>query len=87
MQTMSGHIHHIEESWLSEGNCHNRIMQLSDALNDFLGSKPEMKHMLTSYEKAFVDYLVDIVEKLNMLNEQPYRYNKALFNAKTSFHL
>ncbi|GFX74790.1 SCAN domaincontaining protein 3like [Trichonephila clavipes] len=57
-------------------------MELLDTLSDFLNNKPEMKHLLTIDGKAFVSYLADIFEKLNILNKQLQGTNKTLVDAK-----
>ncbi|GFT94395.1 protein ZBED8 [Trichonephila clavipes] len=49
---------------------------------DFLNDKPEMKHLLTIDGKAYVSYLADIFEKLNILNKQLQGTNKTLVDAK-----
>ncbi|GFW93852.1 SCAN domain-containing protein 3 [Trichonephila clavipes] len=72
---------HTEVRWLSEGNCLKRFMELFDTLSDFLNDKPEMKHLLTIDGKAFVSYLADIFEKLNLLNKQLQGTNKTLVDA------
>ena len=58
---------HTEIRWLSKGNCLNRFMELFDVLSDFLSDKPEMKYLVSVDGKAFVSYLSDIFEKLNIL--------------------
>ncbi|XP_026475540.1 protein ZBED8-like [Ctenocephalides felis] len=73
---------HTEVRWLSKGNCLNRFMQLFDVLSEFLNDKPEMKILLTIDGKAFVSYLTDIFEKLNILNKQLQGPNKTLVDAK-----
>ncbi|XP_038669014.1 SCAN domain-containing protein 3-like [Scyliorhinus canicula] len=73
---------HTEVRWLSKGNCLKRFMELFDELSDFLSDKPEMKHLLTVDGKAFVSYLADIFEKLNVLNKQLQGTNKTLVDAK-----
>ncbi|XP_026475534.1 protein ZBED8-like [Ctenocephalides felis] len=73
---------HTEVRWLSKGNCLNRFMQLFDVLSEFLNDKPEMKILLTIDGKAFVGYLTDIFEKLNILNKQLQGPNKTLVDAK-----
>ncbi|CAH2108909.1 unnamed protein product [Euphydryas editha] len=73
---------HTEVRWLSKGNCLKRFMQLFDTLGDFLSEKPEMKYLLTINGKAFVSYLADIFEKLNILNKQLQGPNKTLVDAK-----
>ncbi|XP_038630630.1 SCAN domain-containing protein 3-like, partial [Scyliorhinus canicula] len=73
---------HTEVRWLSKGNCLKRFMELFDELSDFLSEKPEMKHLLTVDGKAFVNYLADIFEKLNVLNKQLQGTNKTLVDAK-----
>lgn len=50
----------------------------------FLSDNPEMKHLLTIGDKAFVSYLTDIFEKLNMLNKQLQGTNKTLVDAKAN---
>ncbi|GFX56471.1 uncharacterized protein TNCV_74171 [Trichonephila clavipes] len=57
-------------------------MELFNTLSDFLNDKPEMKHLLTIDGKAFVSYLADIFEKLNILNKQLQGTNKTLVDAK-----
>ncbi|XP_029635067.1 SCAN domain-containing protein 3-like [Octopus sinensis] len=74
---------HAEVRWLSKGNCLKRFMELFDVISDFLSDKPEMKHLLTVDGKAFVSYLTDIFEKLNMLNKKLQVSNKTLIDAKT----
>ncbi|GFW01640.1 uncharacterized protein TNCV_4085551 [Trichonephila clavipes] len=73
---------HTEVRWLSKENCLKRFMKLFDTLSDFLNDKPEMKHRLTIDGKAFVSYLADIFEKLNILNKQLQGTNKTLVDAK-----
>ncbi|GFT39870.1 SCAN domain-containing protein 3 [Trichonephila clavipes] len=73
---------HTEVRWPSKGNCLKRFMELFDTLSDFLNDKPEMKHLLTIDGKAFVSYLADIFEKLNILNKQLQRTNKTLVGVK-----
>ncbi|GFX20645.1 protein FAM200A [Trichonephila clavipes] len=73
---------HTEVRWLSKGNCLKRFMELFDILSDFLNDKPEMKHLLTIDGKAFVSYLTDIFEKLNILSKQLQGTNKTLVDAK-----
>ena len=43
-----------------------------------LSDKPEMKHLLTADSEAFVSYLADIFEKLNMLNNHLQATSKTL---------
>ena len=74
---------HTEVRWLSKGNCLKRFMDLYNVLSDFLSDKPEMKHLQTVDGKAFVSYLTDIFEKLNLLNKQLQGSNKTLLDAKT----
>lgn len=74
---------HTEVRWLSKGNCLKRFMELFDVLGEFLRDKPEMKNLLTTDGKAFVSYLADIFEKLNVLNKQLQGTNKTLVDAKT----
>jgi hypothetical protein len=45
-------------------------MGLFDILSKFLNDKPEIKLLQTADSQAFVSYLTDIFEKLNMLNKQ-----------------
>ncbi|XP_071042039.1 SCAN domain-containing protein 3-like [Parasteatoda tepidariorum] len=73
---------HTEVRWLSKGNCLKRFMELFDTLSDFLSDKPEMKCLLTVDGKAFVSYLANIFEKLNILNKQLQGTNKTLVDAK-----
>ncbi|GFW51603.1 SCAN domain-containing protein 3 [Trichonephila clavipes] len=73
---------HTEVRWLSKGNCLKRFMELFYTLSDFLNDKPEMKHLLTTDGKAFVSYLADIFEKLNILNKQLQGTNKTFVDAK-----
>ncbi|GFT99452.1 SCAN domain-containing protein 3 [Trichonephila clavipes] len=73
---------HSEVRWLSKGNCLKRFMELFDTLSDFFNDKPEMKHLLTIDGKAFVSYLADIFEKLNVLNKQLQGTNKTFVDAK-----
>ena len=74
---------HTEVRWLSNDNCLKRFMDLYNVLSDFLSDKPEMKHLQTVDGKAFVSYLTDIFEKLNLLNKQLQGSNKTLLDAKT----
>jgi hypothetical protein len=48
----------------------------------FLNDKPEMKLLQTADGQAFVSYLTDIFEKLNMLNKQLQGANKTLVDSK-----
>ncbi|XP_017888660.1 protein ZBED8-like [Ceratina calcarata] len=73
---------HTEVRWLSRGNCLRRFMELIDNLSDFLGDKPEMKFLLTTDSKAYVSYLADIFDKLNILNKQLQGTNETLVDAK-----
>ncbi|CAH1099092.1 unnamed protein product [Psylliodes chrysocephalus] len=73
---------HTEVRWLSKGNCLKRFMELFDALRDFLSEKPEMQYLSTVDGKAYVSYLADIFEKLNILNSQLQGKNKTLVDAK-----
>ncbi|GFT35103.1 uncharacterized protein TNCV_2585781 [Trichonephila clavipes] len=57
-------------------------MELFDTLSDFLNDKPEMKLLLTIDGKAFVSYLADIFETLNILNKQLQGTNKTLVDGK-----
>ena len=52
-------------------------MKLFDELSDFLSDKPK-----TIDGKAFLSYLTDIFEKLNVLSKQLQRTNKTFVNAK-----
>ena len=45
--------------------------------------KPEMKHLRTPHGKAFVNYLTDNFEKLNLLKKPLQGSNKTLVDAKT----
>lgn len=58
-------------------------MDLYNVLSDVLSDKPEMNHLQTVDGKAFVSYLTDIFEKLNLLNKQLQGSNKTLLDAKT----
>ncbi|GFV82457.1 SCAN domain-containing protein 3 [Trichonephila clavipes] len=78
---------HTEVRWLSKGNCLKRFMELFDTLSDFLNDKPEMKHLLTIDGKAFVSYLADILEKLNILNKQLQGTNKTLISMQKRRYL
>ncbi|XP_071745448.1 protein FAM200C-like [Lepeophtheirus salmonis] len=62
--------------WLSKGNCLKRFMVLYDILRVFLNNKPVDG-------KAFVSYLTDIFEKLNMLNKQLQGSSETHVDAKT----
>ncbi|GFV62386.1 protein ZBED8 [Trichonephila clavipes] len=73
---------HTEVRWLSKENCLKRFMELFDTLSDFFNDKPKMKHLLTIDGKAFVNYLADIFEKLNILNKQLQGTNNTV-DAKT----
>jgi len=73
---------HTEVRWLSKGNCLKRFMELFDTLGCFLNDKPEMKFLMTIDGKAYVSYLADIFEKLNVLNKQLQGPNKTLVDAK-----
>lgn len=75
---------HTEVRWLSKGNCLKRFVELFDVLSEFSRDKPEMKQLLTIDDKAFVSYLADIFEKLNMLNKQLQGANKTLVDAKAN---
>jgi hypothetical protein len=71
-----------EVSWLSQGNCLRRFMEFFDILSEFLNDKLEMEILQTLDAEAFVSYLTDIFEKLNMLNKQLQGKSKALVDAK-----
>ncbi|XP_067138659.1 zinc finger BED domain-containing protein 5-like [Centruroides vittatus] len=73
---------HTEVRWLSKGNCLKRFNELFDSLKKFLIDKPEMKFLLTTNGKAYVSYLADIFEKLNILNKQLQGPSKTLVDAK-----
>ena len=73
---------HTEVRWLSKGNCLKRFIKLFDELSDFLSDKTEIKHLLTIDGKAFLNYLTDIFEKLNVLIKQLQGTNKTLVDAK-----
>jgi len=45
-------------------------MDFYDAHSDFLSEKLEIKHLKSPDGKAFVNYLIYIFEKLNLLNKQ-----------------
>ena len=47
-----------------------RFMALFDVLSDFFSDKPELKHLLSADDKAFVSYLTYIFEKLNISIKQ-----------------
>ncbi|XP_071035371.1 protein FAM200A-like [Parasteatoda tepidariorum] len=74
---------HSEVRWLSKGSYLKRCMELFDTLSDFLSDKPDMKYLLTVEGKAFVSYLADVSEKLNILNKQLQGTNKTLVDTKT----
>lgn len=74
---------HTEIRWLSQGNCLKRFMELFDVLSEFLNDKPEMTLLKSVDGQAFVSYLTDIFEKLNMLNKQLQGANKTLIDAKS----
>jgi hypothetical protein len=59
-------------------------MKLFDILSEFLNDKPEMKLLQKVDGQAFLSYLTDIFEKLNMLNKQLEGTNKTLVDAKPS---
>ena len=73
---------HTEVRWLSKGNCIKRFMELFDTLSDFLSDKTEMQYLLTIDSKAYLSYLTDIFEKLNILNKELQGTNKTLVDAK-----
>jgi hypothetical protein len=73
---------HTEVRWLSKGNSLKRFMELFDILSDFLSSRPDMKFLMTVDGRAFVSYLTDIFEKLNILNRQLQGSMKTLVDAK-----
>jgi hypothetical protein len=57
-------------------------MESFDILTGFFNDKPEMKLLQTFDGQAFVSYLTDIFEKLNMLNKQLQGANKTLVDTK-----
>lgn len=57
-------------------------MELFDILKEFLNDKPEMEQLQTVDGQAFISYLTDIFEKLNILNKQLQGANKTLVEAK-----
>jgi hypothetical protein len=73
---------HTEIRWLSKGNSLKRFMELFDTLCDFLSDKSDMKFLMTVDGKAYLSYLTDIFEKLNILNKQLQGSVKTLIDAK-----
>ena len=59
-------------------------MEWFSELSNFLSDIPEMKRLLTNNGKAFVSYLDDIFEKLNLLNKQLQGKAKTLVDAKAN---
>jgi hypothetical protein len=57
-------------------------MELFDILSEFLNDKPELELLQTVDGQAFVGYLTEIFEKLNMLNKQLQGASKTLVYAK-----
>jgi roadblock/LC7 domain-containing protein len=57
-------------------------VELFDILSKFLNDKSEMKLLQTVDDQAFVSYLTDIFEKLNVLNKQLQGANKTVVHAK-----
>jgi hypothetical protein len=74
---------HTEVRWLSKGNCLRRFLELFNSLEEFLKNTQEMKLLSSIDGKAFVSYLADIFEKLNILNNQLQGSNKTLVDVKT----
>ncbi|XP_065668171.1 SCAN domain-containing protein 3-like [Hydra vulgaris] len=72
---------HTEVRWLSKENCLKRFIELFDTLSDFLSDKTEMQYLLTINSKAYLSYLTDIFEKLNILNKEIQGTNKTLVDA------
>jgi roadblock/LC7 domain-containing protein len=64
------------------GELPEKIHELFYILGGFLNDKPEMKLIQTVDGQAFVSYLTDISEKLNMLNKQLQGANKTLVHTK-----
>ena len=73
---------HTEVRWLSKGNCLRRLMELFEALSEFLKDKSEMSLQMTTDAKAYVSYLADIFEKLCSLNKQLQGADATLCDAK-----
>ncbi|CAK9796312.1 Protein ZBED8 [Anthophora quadrimaculata] len=73
---------HTEVRWLSKGNSLKRFMELFDTIGSFLVDKPEMQFLMTDNAKAYVSYLADISENVNVLNKQLQGSNKTLVDAK-----
>ena len=74
---------HTEVRWLSKGNCLRRFMEMFDMLTEFLGDQEEIIFLSSVDGKAFVSYLTDIFEKLNILNCQLQGSKTTLLDAKT----
>ena len=56
-------------------------MESFDILSEFLDDKPYMTLLLTVDGKAFVSYLSDIFEKLDVLNKKLQGTNMTLVNS------
>jgi hypothetical protein len=57
--------------------------KLFNSLEEFLKDTQEMKLLSSIDGKAFISYLEDIFEKLNILNKQLQGSNKTLVDVKT----
>lgn len=73
---------HTEIKWLSRENYLRRFMELLDILSEFFNDKFVTKPLKAVDGRAFMDYLKDIFEKLNMLNRQLQGANKIHVDAK-----
>ena len=76
---------HTEVKWLSKEKCLKRFMELFDTLSDFLSDKTEMQYLLTIDSKAYLSYLTDIFEKLNILIKNIKEQIKLLSMQKRRF--
>ena len=60
------------------------LERIYETLSDFLSDKSEIKCLLMVNGTAFVSYLANIFEELNILNKQLQATNKTLVDAKAN---
>ena len=73
---------HTEIRWLSKGNCLRRFMELIDSVKEFLGETDDIEYLNTKRGRAYISYLTDIFEKLNVLNKELQGRDTTLLDSK-----